>query len=461
MTTASPSSPSSYILFVDHQGHVAPIGLCYHATASRRLSSSIERHPPSTQPEIDSAYCPQCLSFHDVASASQLGYCPKTTCQQCPRCQSVVNINITDQKCFYVCGYCDWNSMSCGLVTPCMDASQIESATEELGKELVEQRSIEKQQLCYQSTLKTLEAVALEDIRRTKQPNHIFKDPNGTGFWSMDALTKSLESKVSVAPSSKGLGKPIQEISRIGPISVTSLLLSPQQLPIGIPLCPRKSRRCRAEIAEGRPGILLKPKLNPLEGDSSLRSGHGQWFKKDSSAILVLPRVRIERMEQQAVLVSVQNPTLGPVKLSFGPSTYSGEPVFEDPTQHDSQLKHILVDSLRNTILDSVTLNTSFQIPISDVISLDAVVDTFLELGVNSVQLPPDVQDWTCDKLGWIAKEGDKAWFAVNMGDNECIPLAMTIMVGKDSWESSLIKPDHKDDSVTFDMVLIRMIPHS
>jgi hypothetical protein len=461
MTTASPSLSSSYILFVDHQGHVAPIGLCYHATASRRLSSSIERHPPSTQPEIDSAYCPQCLSFHDVASASQLGYCPKTTCQQCPQCQSVVSINVTDQKCFYACGYCDWNSISSGLVTPCTDASQIEPAAEELGKELLERRSIKKQQECYQSTLKTLEAVALEDIRRTKQPNHIFKDPNETGFWSMDALTKLLESKVAMVSSSKGLGQLRRETPRTGAMSVTSLLLSPQQLPIGIPLCPRKSRRCRAEIAEGRPGILLKPKLNPLEGDSSLRSGHGQWFKKDSSAILVLPRVRIERIEQQAVLLSVQNPTLGPVKLSFGPSTYPGEPIFEDPSRRTSQLKHILVDSLRNTYLDSVTLNTSFRVPTSDIISLDAVVDTFLELGVNSAQLPQDVKGWTYDKLGWIARDGDKAWFAVDMGENECIPLAMTVVVGKDSWESSLIKADNKDDSVTFDMVLIRTKPHT
>jgi hypothetical protein len=41
-------------------------------------------------------------------------------------------------------------------------------------------------------------------------------------------------------------------------------------LPLPIPLRVRTSRRCRAELAEGRPGILLKPKLNPLEGDTSL-----------------------------------------------------------------------------------------------------------------------------------------------------------------------------------------------
>ena len=72
----------------------------------------------------------------------------------------------------------------------------------------------------------------------------------------------------------------LQILNRSDPI-----LSRADMLPLPIPLRPRISRRCRAELAQGRPGILLKPKLNPLEGDSSLRSGHGQWFKKVRSTI--------------------------------------------------------------------------------------------------------------------------------------------------------------------------------
>ena len=43
----------------------------------------------------------------------------------------------------------------------------------------------------------------------------------------------------------------------------------------------------------GRPGILLKPKVNPLEGDSSMRSNVGKWWQKDSSAISVLPSISL------------------------------------------------------------------------------------------------------------------------------------------------------------------------
>ena len=58
-------------------------------------------------------------------------------------------------------------------------------------------------------------------------------------------------------------------------------------------LCSKRSRRCRIDVEEGRPGILLKPKVNPLEGDSSLRSNVGKWWQKDTSAVHVLPFVSV------------------------------------------------------------------------------------------------------------------------------------------------------------------------
>lgn len=436
------------------------MGRCYHATASRRLSSSIERHPPSTVTEIDSAYCPHCLSFHDAASAAQLGYCPKIICQQCPECQSVANITIEAEQCFYICGFCDYNSQSAGLVVPSAAGGDIEAATAALGQLLERKRSDEAQNVTFQSTLQKLEGVAVEDLRRKKNPNHIYKDQSEGNLraWSMEALNDSLETKAKQQPSSKGLGELLSEktVPTTKFSSVTSMLLSPDRLPLPIHLRPRKSRRCRAELMEGRPGILVKPKLNPLEGDTSLRSGHGQWFKKDSSAILVVPRVTIEKQDGEALLLRVHNPTLGVVKLSFGPSKYQGEPIFEDTASRTTQLKHVLVDSLRNTTIDSATLDTSFQLPTSEVVSLEAVEDTFLDLG-KGVQLPKEVQAWSAAAShGWVAQEADKAWFSLVAGSSECIALSVTMAVTKGSWESSLIKSAGKDDAVTFDLVVLR-----
>lgn len=67
-----------FVLYVDHARHPAPLSLCYHATGARRLSSAVDRYPPATLTEVDSAYCPQCLSYHDASSAARLGTCDST-----------------------------------------------------------------------------------------------------------------------------------------------------------------------------------------------------------------------------------------------------------------------------------------------------------------------------------------------------------------------------------------------
>ncbi len=51
-------------------------------------------------------------------------------------------------------------------------------------------------------------------------------------------------------------------------------------LPVPVKLRTRAVMRDCRELASGKPGILVKPKVNPLEGDSSLRYGQGQWWKK-------------------------------------------------------------------------------------------------------------------------------------------------------------------------------------
>jgi hypothetical protein len=124
-------------------------------------------------------------------------------------------------------------------------------------------------------------------------------------------------------------------------------------LPLLIPLRLRTSRRCRKELASCRPGKLLKPRLNPLEGDTSLRIGKGQWHKKDSSAIHAIPRVQIvTRLKQQqslVFLIQVAIPTLGTVRLRFTASNYQGEPRWNDDDA-DTQTTTYLPDLLVNTL---------------------------------------------------------------------------------------------------------------
>jgi dynactin 4 len=314
---------SAFVLYVDHEGHPAPLSLSYHATASRRLASSVNRHPPSTITEVDSAYCPQCLSFHDATTAANLGYCPKPTCRLCPLCRSVASISVDDSDCFYKCGRCQWNSMSCFLKTSItisedeegVSSEEFEKASNELGlqwKTLTEQRNHAAEDH-YRNMLTTLTGLAKDQVKGLRSSstttfNRYFptittkRGLDGLEAWSVKALEESIKERGQRYASanqqpiggqqpqlvSLALEQPLDE--SLQGISVESILLQENGgalvesrvalLPLAVPLRPRKSRRCRAELAEGRPGILLKPKLNPLEGDSSLRTGHGQWWKK-------------------------------------------------------------------------------------------------------------------------------------------------------------------------------------
>jgi hypothetical protein len=50
--------------------------------------------------------------------------------------------------------------------------------------------------------------------------------------------------------------------------------------PLPISMLPKITKRCTMELSKGKPGILIKSKINPLDGDTtSSRTGHGQWWK--------------------------------------------------------------------------------------------------------------------------------------------------------------------------------------
>ena len=308
------TSDPAYVLYVDHQGHPAPLSECFHATASRRLSSTVDRvHRPSTVTQVDSAYCPQCLSFHDAPSATQLGFCPKPTCLTCPLCLSIVSCNKVDAALCFTCGRCDWNSIQCGLKidgTPGPTTKEdIINAVAQLSTMLQERRQgvqVKAVETHYQTMVAAWEGVvktgpkssaALAAVRLPFQRGRIAEEN-----WSVQALESSMQSKKEgLKPNAVLGGQTLQRISleeetsidaglqgiSVESLSLQALTQAPTQsmadlLPLPVPLRSRKSRRCRAELAEGKPGILLKPKLNPLEGDSSLRTGHGQWWKKVS-----------------------------------------------------------------------------------------------------------------------------------------------------------------------------------
>jgi len=474
------------VLYVDYEKHPAPLSRCFHATASRRLSSSVERNPPSTKTEVDSAYCPQCLSFHDAGTAASLGYC--TTCKQCPLCMAVASVTVNEESiAFYKCGYCLWTSQGCQVtasVAPAKDGTvgreQMLQATKDLAASFQAKTDESAAETHYQDMLS-----AWEKIVKDSAPVKPTKTKRGIQAWSLEALEEALETKHKKAPLVLGSAPkvslddtPLTLDPSLQSTSPESLLLQPlasstnipftqnDLLPLPMPLRPRKSRRCRAELKEGRPGILVKPKLNPLEGDSSLRSGHGQWWKKDSSALHVIPKISVvKHFDHTHFLLKVSNPTMSVVRMRLGPSDYIGE-------GGNSVMKHVLMDSLvnkyRQVVVDCEATST---VQPTEMVELQSVEDSFLEMGRS--KLPESVSTWTPSdgvvdaSIRLVDFQKDAAWFELTVkestvagGKNQCCiaaPLALQIQVGNGSWESSLVKAKEIEggpDLVTFDVLI-------
>ena len=163
--------------------------------------------------------------------------------------------------------------------------------------------------------------------------------------------------------------------------------------PIPRPFQIRYSFRSKKDVVVyHRPGIVLKPKLNPLDGDSSTSHSSaliGQWYRKDSSAIYTIPQVHVTNeysydsmisseatqkatsQRKHLMLLKVSNPTLGPIRLrlllnkstSSTVSYYNNESLHWNDTVSDVN-ETIRTASFRNVLLDPLHHVTTDELSI-------------------------------------------------------------------------------------------------
>ena len=553
--------PQGFVLYTDHANHLTPLTLAYHATASRHLTSGrSDVIPPSTTVEVDAAYCPQCLAYEAASATSGICHKEYGGCKSCPICFSPLSISINETTtsdpesynsrliCHYVCGYCQWSSRECAVTS---NADKLlEFATTSDGnaeQEREKQRGLaiaeisKNLHLCLQQRIseRNNDGDALFDsitnmwIQREEEEKQRIRmkigistsikgDSNNRGSnWSLEILEQSLLQKKMLLNSTSTVCKmesvPDTEATRINDTKANQLP-SPQQtaaqmtitttspqsrfdlLPLPVHYRSRVSRRCRAELAAGRTGILMKPKQNPLDGDTSLRSGHGQWWMKDSSAVHVVPNVQMDRVggdvssHKYAVLLKVKNPTLNMIRLRFvGPSNCNtmideGESSTLAPLIEENELQNILVNPFTETFVQGCicTPEVTASVTPTEFIVLHPADDPFLDVRKDHTGDPLEVKDWDAttaistdrsdlSHFRIVAIEGDTAWIelvlcnAIPMKEpsprssNEteylAVPFAMQIEVGNGSWEASLIKrqdlPEEEKDLVTLDLVAL------
>jgi len=343
------------VVFTDYQGWWAPLTHLFYSNASQCLVSA---HPESSIEEVESFYCSHCLNyFADAEAASSYHRCPR--CFDCPQCTSALLIISVDEESnheendagyTFRCGYCRWSSAdSIGL---------IESTPEALIERLKKTELDDPQAVRYRALLQHLRqrAVAIARARRHHDRQYLLSAPfalpteneldslgigpvRARARWHLSDLeekedrgqaartratdgketaylyTLLTEEKMGTKTAADACSFSAEDVDRAPASWVTLRTLSPRgpssqtasrslyppltshSRPRRRPLCTKRVRRCRQDVEAGRPGILLKPKVNPLEGDSSWTGTAGKWWQKDSSAIHVLPSVSVIRAQ--------------------------------------------------------------------------------------------------------------------------------------------------------------------
>ncbi|KAL3777637.1 hypothetical protein ACHAWO_012526 [Cyclotella atomus] len=544
------------ILYADHENHLTPLTLAYHATASRHVTSGrTDVIPPSMSTEVDSVYCPRCLTYCDVASALS-GFCQldlesgssAISCKDCPVCFSplAVSIDADDNShekhliCRYLCGYCKWSSSECGITSNADKLIEYKTNPDDPAKEaeLEQQRQVviagasKELERCLRQTIEGKNQMvdevfkSLTNMWSQKEKDEERKRRLGLGSdksntmmkgqtWSLEVLEQSLEEKrnkiashyipeaqrrsitsstdkisaVNQANDSDATLPTSQQIAAQMIISNTAPRFRSDLLPLPVPFRARVSRRCLAEQAAGKTGILVKPKLNPLEGDSSLRAGHGQWFKKDSSAVNSVPRIQICSYGKDstglkyAVLMKVRNPTLSMIRLRFSPPSLKGSS--ENCFINERELENIPIEPFSQKFVNAHAISASCidSLTPTDWVELENAEDMFLDMGTGHMEDPPNVRNWKAsavldavsDGIGStlriVASQKDTAWVEMlalaesslkqaSAGKSHlAIPFGMQIEVGNGSWEASLIKkqdlPKGEMDMVTLNVAAL------
>jgi hypothetical protein len=265
------------VLYMDSSGYWAPLPYLYMSWGTGGRCLLVSRHPENVLEDIVGRYCPQCATRYtgDDAMTYQ-NRC--SSCFQCPVCTSPLSVIArSSTECIFQCGYCCWRSDgdSAGATFVALDKRELETLV------LTHEREIDSVASdAFSTILKkyTTPAHALERGESDASPSkgHLQR-------WGLADLTKKMslagdvrsrlnESDISVA------------VPPGGPLAAAHSLV-PQR----VQLRSKRTVRSRLDVHHGRMKILVQPKPNPLDGDSSQKN-RGSWWVKDSSAIHELPR---------------------------------------------------------------------------------------------------------------------------------------------------------------------------
>jgi hypothetical protein len=301
--------------------------------------------------EIDSYYCSQSLDNLPSSEALLLRNCSAKVFE-CPDCQNLLSTqgaggveaeaeteaesgvasgsatasaSATTARYYLFCQHCRWDSQGAGLVARSPDelaaaALTRETAYHEDGARLVAAltehfRSIETKWNSYGLVSSvTKEASHLSGGRGGGGGDSSSDGLSGDDVWRWKDCDAAYEARAQAAARGSRPDPPAVINDALQALHSGASMVVPRR----VSLRTKRSLRCRRCSAANLPNIVCKPQINPLKGDSSMRTNVGAWFKKKSLANDLLPRaVCVRDPASRSVLLALTNPRDCPVTMHF------------------------------------------------------------------------------------------------------------------------------------------------
>ncbi|ETL96188.1 hypothetical protein L917_06198 [Phytophthora nicotianae] len=364
-------------------GHLAPMCSLFFSETCEKL---VCRLPRCSVEEFESYYCGNLLVNLPSKEASMYQN-RSSRCFSCPTCETVLSTVMHEQRYFFLCAHCRWDSLDLGLVDDDQDALIMTAITRERQaahedvfqalhshyatltsssanggatpalssssgasfgrssslqlladsmKELQREHQMKKfrlQRMAEMGGWKYDQALAkvqekeqwLLQQRREHQWPELTKQlaalqTQGTS-WGQDTPEKTRE-MLGKLSQKRDMGK----VSTLHQRLLNSLDQSrdvEKLFPSRPLLRVKRTWRCVGSIERGTAGILVKPQISPMSGDSSLPVS-ASWFKKANLAAQYVPVITFQRLPYRVdgtgsveCVLLVENPLDDAIRITF------------------------------------------------------------------------------------------------------------------------------------------------
>ncbi|KAE9310297.1 hypothetical protein PR003_g20299 [Phytophthora rubi] len=378
-------------------GHLAPVSSLYFSETCEKL---VCRLPGCSVEEFESYYCGNLLVNLPSKEASMYQN-RSSRCFSCPTCETTLStaFHESKQRFFFLCAHCRWDSLDLGLADDDPDAlvmtaitRERQAAHEDVFQALQSHYSTLSSASSTGNTLTSTTGAAfgrssslqmLADSMKELQREHQMKKFRlqrmaEMGGWKYDqALAKvqekeqwlleqrrehqwpELQRQFAALPTqgtswgedtSEKTRETLEELAQksdMGEVSTLhQRLLNPldqsreadRLFPFRPLLRVKRTWRCVESIERGTAGILVKPQISPMSGDSSLPVS-ASWFKKANLAAQYVPVVTFQRLPYRAeaggvveCVLLVENPLDDAICITFrsAPASAAGEEAAEN-----------------------------------------------------------------------------------------------------------------------------------